>query len=724
MTRTSSPRPAAAPPSAAVGGAGRHPAVVAVGLLGLACLVVPLLGLVSRVDWAGLPETLRRPDLLEALWLSLRTSATAAVVTMLLGVPLALWLSGQARLAPVARLLVLLPLTLPPVVAGLALVATIGRNSPVGAVLGAIGLDIGFTTTAVVLAQVFVALPYVVVTVESALRVLDPAPADAARALGAGRWTVLVRIILPAVAPAIVTGAALAAARALGEFGATLTFAGSLPGETQTMPTAIYLSRVSDPEGAYALALVLILTAIVLIGSGMWLAGRLAAGGSRRGVEDDPEPDDDDRVPLPTARPSDADDAVGSPRVDSPSAESAGGSSRAEPSSAESAAKGAGAGTDPGPVGLDVRVAHPVRDVDVEVTVPAGSVVAVVGPNGAGKSTFVSALAGLLPDAETDVRAGVGSNPAYGTDEADGTPATNGPAGAIAPRTALLSQNPGLLVSQRAVDAVALGPRIRGARTQPAREQARAALRRVGAAHLADRRVGTLSGGQRARVALARALSVDPDVLLLDEPFAALDVGAAAEVRAVVRDVMRGRTGILVTHNLLDVATLADHVVVLTDGRVAESAPVAEFLAAPRSGFGRRLTGVTSLVGERTAGGGVAVAGVELIGVGTASDGAGGGTAARSGSDGDAPAGGRCLVHVRAADARASLDDGPGVLRARPVAVTASIGAIRLEVELDDGQTLDVDVPPGWPGLDSDVVQVSVERFVTSDDDGTVWADR
>ncbi|MGC5615363.1 ATP-binding cassette domain-containing protein [Georgenia sp. Z1491] len=695
MTRERTGRTAATPPSAAVGASGRHPAVVAVGILALAYLVLPLVGLVSRVDWAGLPETLSRPDLLDALWLSLRTSAAAAVVTTLLGVPLGLWLSGQARLAPVARLLVLLPLTLPPVVAGLALVATLGRNSPLGRVLGELGLDVGFTTPAVVLAQVFVALPYVVVTVESALRVLDPAPADAARALGARRWTVLARVVLPAVAPAVVTGAALAGARALGEFGATLTFAGSLPGVTQTMPTAIYLSRVSDPEGAYALALVLILTAVVLIGAGLWLAGRLTAGSGRdRGAppEEGSAEGPGDRSPLRSGAGTTPDDAG---RTD----------------------RGAA-------VALRARVVHPARGVDVRVTLRPGRLTAVVGPNGAGKSTLVASLAGLLPDAETDVSAyradaGAGTGGTQGAPAVGSAPAPDAASDDRAPRTALLSQNPGLLPGQRVVDAVALGPRIRGARTASAREQAHAALRRVGSEHLAGRRVGTLSGGQRARVALARALTVDPDVLLLDEPFAALDVRAAAEVRDVVREVLVGRTGMLVTHNLLDVASLADDVVVLTDGGLAESVPVQTFLAAPRSDFGRRLTGVTTLDGERTPSGSVAVAGTELVGTdGTPGGpapagrpGRGGGAATRAG-DGTP---GACLVHVRAADARASLDELPGSLPARPVAVTASVGAVRLDVELGDGQTLDVDVPPGWEGLGSEVVWVRIERFATSD---------
>ncbi len=229
-------------------------------------LAVPLLAMLVRVPWVALPTLLASPAAVDALWLSLRTCALTTVLSVVLGLPLALVLSrSRGRWAVVGRTLATVPMVLPPVVAGLALLVALGRRAPLGGWLAAHGVDLAFTTGAVVVAQTFVAMPYLVVAVEGALRSASDEYGVAAATLGAGPTTVLRRVTLPLVAPAVASGAALAFARALGEFGATLTFAGSLQGTTRTLPLEIYLQREVDTDTAIALSVVLIVLAAVLV---------------------------------------------------------------------------------------------------------------------------------------------------------------------------------------------------------------------------------------------------------------------------------------------------------------------------------------------------------------------------------------------------------------------------------------------------------------------------
>lgn len=237
------------------------PAAAAIALVAL-----PLLGLLARVPWGSLLELLSSRAALQALGLSLITSVCATVIAFVLGVPLALALARSTGGATtVLRGLVLVPMVLPPVVAGLALLATFGRRGLVGAALSEVGIEIGFTTFAVILAQAFVAMPFLIISLEGALRSASGRYAAIAATLGAGPTRVLSRVLLPMAAPALVSGGALTFARALGEFGATLTFAGSLPGTTRTMPLLIYLAREQDQDLALALALVLIVVALVIV---------------------------------------------------------------------------------------------------------------------------------------------------------------------------------------------------------------------------------------------------------------------------------------------------------------------------------------------------------------------------------------------------------------------------------------------------------------------------
>ena len=235
-------------------------------LLAAAFLAVPLVAMVGRVDWVRLPSLLASPVALDALWLSLRTCTASTVLCLVLGLPLAMVLArAHGRWATAGRILASLPMVLPPVVAGLALLVALGRRAWLGRHLSAFGVDLAFTTAAVVVAQTFVAMPYLVVSVEGALRSAQDDYDVVAATLGASPTTVLRRVALPLAAPAIASGTALAFARALGEFGATLTFAGSLQGTTQTLPLAIYLARESDTDTAIALSVVLLVIAAGVI---------------------------------------------------------------------------------------------------------------------------------------------------------------------------------------------------------------------------------------------------------------------------------------------------------------------------------------------------------------------------------------------------------------------------------------------------------------------------
>lgn len=238
-------------------------------VLGLAFLVLPLVALALRTPWGEVGALVRSPVVVDALRLSVATSLGAVAVATVLGVPLA-WVLARTSFPGrrLVRALAVLPMVLPPVVGGVALLLAFGRRGVFGGALdAATGVSLPFTTAGVVVAEAFVAMPFLVVTVESGLRAMDRRYEDAAATLGASRWTVLRRVTLPLVAPSVVAGMALAWARALGEFGATITFAGNLPGETQTMPLAVFLALESDPQAAYLLSfLLLAISVAVLVG--------------------------------------------------------------------------------------------------------------------------------------------------------------------------------------------------------------------------------------------------------------------------------------------------------------------------------------------------------------------------------------------------------------------------------------------------------------------------
>lgn len=520
------------------------------GALALCFLLLPLAFMLGRVNWATLGATLATPEAASALGLSMRTCLMALGVDLLLGVPAALVLSRSWRGVRAARILVALPLSLPPVVAGIALLAAFGRRSTLGALLSGAGLDIAFTTTAVVIAQVFVSLPFLIVTLESALRAREQGLDEMASSLGASPSRVFWQITLPTVLPGLGRGAALALARCLGEFGATLTFAGSMQGVTRTMPLQIYLARESDADLALALGVVLlgVAAAVVALTETPW--GRLASL-------------------IRSTRPG---------RAAAPGA----------PSALSSEASTALAG-DVGE-GADVRVAGTIaeRGWKVDAELRPGLVTAVVGHNGAGKSTLAQVIAGTLRLDQGSARIGE----RVVDDAATFVPARRR-------GVAMVSQAPRIFTHMSVLANVAFPLRVRGVGRAEARAAALEQLRAVGIDDLAHKRASDLSGGQAARVAIARALVFRPEVLILDEPTAALDVEATAQVSSVLRQRLTGAgiTTLLVSHDIAEVLALASHMIVMGDGRVVEEGEPARVLASPQSVFAARLAGLNILSG-------------------------------------------------------------------------------------------------------------------------------
>jgi molybdate transport system permease protein len=257
--------------------AGRWRSRIVLGVpaaVALLLLLVPLVALLVRADWTRIPSDLSTPTVLPALRLSLTTTSTTAVLCLLLGTPLAWFLARSDHPATGwVRALLTVPLVLPPVVGGVALLMAWGRTGLIGQHLATFGIQIPFTTVAVVLAETFVAMPYSVLAVEGAMRGLDPRLESVARTLGASDLRYLRTVGIPLVLPGIAGGLALAWARALGEFGATITFAGNFPGRTQTLPLLVYVELQRDPQVAISISIMLLAVSVLVLGvlRGRWL---------------------------------------------------------------------------------------------------------------------------------------------------------------------------------------------------------------------------------------------------------------------------------------------------------------------------------------------------------------------------------------------------------------------------------------------------------------------
>jgi molybdate transport system permease protein len=244
-----------------------HPLVAITAAVGVGFIAVPLMALLVRAPWGHVFSTLAENGAWTAFRLSLVVSLCAGALSVLLGLPIA-WVLARARIRGRAllRAIIVLPIVLPPVVGGIALLSSLGRNGVVGRWLhDAFGIQLPFTTAGAIVAATFVSMPLFVLAAESGLRSLDPSLEDAALASGARRRYVFRRITLPLLAPQLVAGAVLAWARALGEFGATITFAGNLAGRTQTLPLAVYTARQTDPGAAILLSMLLVILSLVVL---------------------------------------------------------------------------------------------------------------------------------------------------------------------------------------------------------------------------------------------------------------------------------------------------------------------------------------------------------------------------------------------------------------------------------------------------------------------------
>ncbi|MGO3066367.1 MAG: ABC transporter permease [Brevibacterium linens] len=507
-------------------------------VIGIVFLLLPIIGMLTRVDAQSLLAVITAEESRLAMRLSLLTSVTSALISVLIGFPLGYLLAtrrfpGQR----IVRTLILLPLVLPPVVSGLALLYTWGRSAILGGGLEAAGLSLAYTTSAVIMAQVFVSLPFMVMSVETATAGLGRRYELTAAELGAKPNRVFFTVTLPLLRHGIVTGAVLCFARSLGEFGATLTFAGSLSGVTRTMPLQIYLVRESDPQAAIGLSLLLIVIAVLII----IVAYRSPHAPRLRSPNTAPTPNPAEAVP------SALDDAPKRGGATEPKPRSVGPARPAQSIRAE--------------------VQLTARGIDLDLTSALPGTTAIIGRNGAGKSTLFQVLTGaLVPDSG---RLRLGDDTVF--DIAAGLWPPVHDRGIVH-----LAQSPLLFPHLSVIDNVGFGLRAHGATRRVAREQAQAMLDRLGVGQCAHRRPDAVSGGQAARIALARALVVEPKLLLLDEPLAALDVDVAVETRRVLSRLLSGRSALLVTHDVDDVTALAESLVLVESGTVVHSAPVGQ----------------------------------------------------------------------------------------------------------------------------------------------------
>ncbi|MFG3286512.1 ABC transporter permease [Streptomyces sp. NPDC048111] len=565
---------------------GRPPLALALpALLAIAFLLLPLLGILARTSWGELGTHLTGPEVTEALRLSLVVSFWALGLSLLLGVPLA-WLLARVDFPgkTLVRSLVLLPMVLPPTVGGVALLLGFGRRGLIGPWLeGTFGIVLPFHTSGAVVAATFVAMPFLVISLEGALGGLRPRYEETAASLGASPFRVFVTVTLPMVAPGLAAGAALTWARALGEFGATITFAGNLPGTTQTLPLQVYLLLQDSPEAATSVSLLLLAIAMAVLVAlrGRWTT---SASASVRGAPPTTAAPADPATPAtgPTA----PTDPLGAPRIPAADAPPQDHTPQAANSSTEQPRWSLHA---------DVSGFN-------ELTLDAepGTTIAVVGENGAGKTTLLRALLGLTPRAHAELRLG-------DLDVTGLPPHRRG--------VAWVPQDGALFPHLSALANTAYGLRAQGVARTEARTIARGWLDRLGVGHLAHRRPAQLSGGQAQRVALARALAARPRLLLLDEPLAALDQTTRAQVRHTLRTHLAGFAGVclIVTHDPVEAVSLADRVLVLDAGRTLQDAPPAEVTRHPRSPWVARMLGRNAWSGEARGDGLVLAGGGRIV---------------------------------------------------------------------------------------------------------------
>ncbi|MCI5825837.1 MAG: ABC transporter permease, partial [Arcanobacterium sp.] len=511
------------------------PWLIAPAVVAMLFLVIPLIAVLWRTPWADFFALISTSEALDALWLSLRTCAVSVLLGFLLGVPFAVILAKSKHTwwASAMRVMVLLPMVLPPVVAGLALLLAWGRMGLIGRELNAFGITIGFSTLAVIFAQTFVSMPFLITSLEGAMRAQGNAYDETARALGASRTRTFFTVSLPIMAPAVLSALALSFSRSLGEFGATISFAGSLQGVTRTMPLQIYLQRETDTDQALALAVILIGLAVVMLAVAnvatargdkalrTAAAGATAARGRAAAHElNEWEQETDVFAAVPGVaakeqgvaakdagtKDSRAKGALAQKTVPESIAMKAAGVEAANSTAAMPAAipqeareRGGyslGGALARSPQGHSEQAVHRApqitvnaevleRGVQLRVELAAGQVTAVMGPNGSGKSTLLGLISGMLEPSAGGVNFSIPN-----------------------PTVVLLQQNPLLFPHMSVLKNVEFGLRAQKLSREEARKRALQELALVGLTDLARRPSTQLSGGQAQRVAIARAMAI------------------------------------------------------------------------------------------------------------------------------------------------------------------------------------------------------------------------
>ncbi|WKD60969.1 Putative 2-aminoethylphosphonate import ATP-binding protein PhnT [Corynebacterium ciconiae DSM 44920] len=519
--------------------------VIVAAWCGLCVIIAPVLALLWRVPWQRVPEILSEPPTRELISVTVTSAVWATVIATVLGLAVALWLHTLRAGRSFTRLLVLLPLALPPVVGGMALTSLLGVYGISAPVLDTLGLRFAFAFPGVVASHVFVALPFVVITIEQALAQLSPRVQSSARSVGMSTGAITRHILIPTVAPALASGAGLACARSLGEFGTTLTFAGSYPGITRTLPIGIYLEREIDPERALVLAAVLMLLAIAVLGAALggawlWLRPRFTGAAHTATLQ----PINTSALAALTAPIAPAETLTFGPAAQRRS-------------------------------------------------FPAARTTALVGENGAGKTTVARLIVGELTGTEitlgeTVLDPGVDrSQPRLWRSARLAARHRTAPVPIHARGIVLLTQDSALPPRMRVHRAVSV---VCGSANT-----ASELLAAAGLSDLADLPIGSLSGGQQAQVALLRGLAARPHTLIVDEPMAALDAASASRWRAVLKACSHHRTVILISHNVVDIATLAHYAAVLEAGDITAFGPVEQMMQQPPTAFMAYLAGLNRL---------------------------------------------------------------------------------------------------------------------------------
>lgn len=526
-------------------------------ILGILFLLLPFMALLLRIQWNQVIPLLLQPESQAAIRVSLLSSSFATFICFCLGVPLALYLNGSSsgKWTKLLETTITLPMVLPPVVAGLMLLITWGRWGMVGQYLRILGIEIGFTTLAVIFAQVFVSLPFLVISLLGGLRARGFSYEQNAAKLGAKPHQILFKITLPLSFPALLSAICLSFARALGEFGATLTFAGSLPGVTRTLPLEIYLQRENDTDTALALALLLLFIALLLLllsqtlarwGNTNWFKIIFRHRSSNEFIRryacdlriDKQSPFSSSSLFLP---PQGSTNSLSAPPILPPNA--------SRPLS------------ELGKITVNARI--PERGICADFSINLGKTTALMGANGAGKSTLIELLAGTLPNQQSEIHWGNLSSP---------------------PRSVLLEQKPGLFPHLNVLENAAFPLQCQGIPSEKAYKIAAYQLAKIGVGNLLERYPQEISGGQAQRVAVARALTLKPELLLLDEPFAGIDAEHSEQIRQSLNQ-LSNLTIVLVTHDLTDVFTLAEEIVLLEKGTVLAQGSIQQVLGNTDSGL-------------------------------------------------------------------------------------------------------------------------------------------